>query len=90
MATVQLTLYVIANCDTAMKARRWLRAQIITYRFHDYHKAGIEEATLGRWITACGWAQLLNRHGTTWRNLSQTIRHNIDEASAAELMLVSW
>ena len=87
MATVSVTLYGIANCDTVKKARRWLKEQDVAYRFHDYHKAGIDEATLGRWIAACGWEQLLNRRGTTWRNLPQTIRHSIDEASATELML---
>ena len=36
-----VTLYGIKNCDTIKKARRWLEANNIDYRFHDYRVDGL-------------------------------------------------
>jgi alpha/beta superfamily hydrolase len=37
-----LDLYGIPNCDTVRKARKWLLAHDISYRFHDYKKEGVD------------------------------------------------
>jgi arsenate reductase-like glutaredoxin family protein len=37
-----LTMYGIKNCDTIKKARRWLEAHQIEYRFHDYRADGLD------------------------------------------------
>lgn len=81
------TLYGIPNCDTVKKARRWLAAHDIAYRFHDLRRDGLDEALLGQWIAELGWEALLNRRGTTWRQLPEATRATIDRASAARLML---
>ena len=44
------TLHGIANCDTVRKARRWLDDNDVAYRFHDFRKDGVDEATLQGWI----------------------------------------
>ena len=82
-----ITLYGIPNCDTMKKARAWLAEHGIEYLFHDYKKAGIDEATLRAWIDAVGWEILLNRRGMMWRKLPQDVRDGIDEASAIRVML---
>ena len=43
-----LTLYGIPNCDTVKKARTWLGDHGVAYAFHDYKKAGADEASLRR------------------------------------------
>ena len=35
-----ITVYGISNCDTVRKARRWLEAHAIEYRFHDLREDG--------------------------------------------------
>jgi len=82
-----ITLYGIPNCDTMKKARAWLAEHGIDYVFHDYKKAGIDEATLRGWIDQVGWEILLNRRGMMWRKLPQDVRDGIDEASAIRVML---
>jgi Spx/MgsR family transcriptional regulator len=82
-----ITLYGIPNCDTMKKARSWLAENGIEYAFHDYKKAGIDEATLRGWVAELGWETLLNRRGMIWRKLPQETRDGIDEASAIRLML---
>ncbi len=81
-------MYGIKNCDTVKKARRWLDAQQIAYRFHDYRADGLDAALLDTFIAELGWEALLNTRGTTWRKLDDARRESIQNApSAAELML---
>lgn len=81
-------MYGIKNCDTVKKARRWLDAQQIAYRFHDYRADGLNAALLDTFIAELGWEALLNTRGTTWRKLDDARRESIQNApSAAELML---
>ena len=82
----EIVLYGIANCDTIKKARRWLEASGIDYRFHDYRKHGLEPALLQQLVNGLGWEVMLNRRGTTWRNLPQSVRDGIDETGAMREM----
>jgi len=63
------TLYGIPNCGSVKKARDFFAAHHIPYSFHDYKKEGISKATLTSWCRQVGWEQLINRNGTTWRDL---------------------
>jgi Spx/MgsR family transcriptional regulator len=82
-----VTLYGIANCDTIKKARRWLEARDIEYRFHDYRKQGLPEDVLRRWVAELGWDELLNRRGMMWRKLPAETRDAIDAENAVRIML---
>jgi arsenate reductase len=81
------TLYGIPNCDTIKKARAWLDGRGVAYAFHDYRKAGVEEARLRAWVEAFGWEKVLNRAGTTFRKLPETDRQELDADKAVALML---
>ncbi len=82
-----VTLYGIPNCDTIKKARHWLAEAGVAYRFHDYRKDGLERTTLQQWIAELGWEALLNRRGTTWRQLDEQQRTSINAEQAVTLML---
>jgi Spx/MgsR family transcriptional regulator len=81
------TLYGIPNCDTMKKARSWLDGHGIAYRFHDYKKAGLDEAVLRAWVEELGWEALINRRGQMWRKLDPALREALDEAGAIRVML---
>ncbi|RXF74802.1 ArsC family reductase [Hansschlegelia zhihuaiae] len=81
-----VAIYGIKNCDTMKKARAWLDARGVLYRFHDYKAEGIDAATLKRWAGEVGWATLLNRAGTTFRKLPEGEKGGIDEGRALALM----
>ncbi len=85
MALVEL--FGIANCDTMKKARRWLDAEGVAYRFHDYRKEGLDSKMLAIWVERLGWEVLLNKRGTTWRKLSDAERADLDTEKAITLML---
>ena len=81
-----IQLYGIPNCDTVKKARTWLDEQGLDYTFHDYKKEGADRAELERWADAVGWEVLLNRRGTTFRNLDDADRADMDRGKALALM----
>ena len=81
-----IKIYGIPNCDTVRKARRWLDVQDVRYTFYDYKKEGTDPAKLAEWSDAVGWETLLNRRGTTFRNLPDIDKADIDRARAMALM----
>lgn len=87
---MSITLYGIANCDTVKKARTWLETHGIPYTFHDFKKAGLSDELIDHWLKYLDWETLVNRKGTTWRNLDTARKEAIiDVASARALMLES-
>jgi arsenate reductase len=82
-----VTIYGIRNCDTMKKARAWLEARGVAYRFHDYKVEGIDRARLEGWARDLGWEALLNRSGTTFRKLPEAERVGLTEARAIGIML---
>lgn len=82
-----LKVHGIRNCDTVKKALAWLDANGVAYAFHDYKKAGVDEAELRRWVAALGWEAVLNRSGQTFRKLDPAATRDLDEAKAVSIML---
>ncbi|MGQ9724319.1 MAG: ArsC family reductase [Tepidimonas sp.] len=81
-------VYGIPNCATVKKARAWLDAHGVAHAFHDFKKQGVPADRLDAWLAALGWETLLNRRGTTWRQLDEATRAAVsDVASARALML---
>tara|TARA_R110002153_G_scaffold6556_22_gene30123 strand:+ start:12716 stop:13060 length:345 start_codon:yes stop_codon:yes gene_type:complete len=81
------TLYGIKNCDTIKKARAWLTANNIDYSFHDYRQDGLDSAWLEQAEQVLGWELMLNKRGTTFRQLSEEQKQGVDKTAALALML---
>ncbi len=81
-----IDVYGIRNCDTVKKARDWLDAEGIDYRFHDFKLEGLDAATAEGWIRALGRDVVINRRGTTWRKLTPAQQAIGSDAEAAVLL----
>lgn len=89
-SAMTITLYGIPNCDTVKKARNWLADNHIDFTFHDFKKQGLDRATAAAWLEQRDWEVVVNRKGTTWRNLSDEQKAAVtDKASALALMLTT-
>jgi Spx/MgsR family transcriptional regulator len=75
-----VTMYGLEKCDTCTKARRWLDTRGIAHAFVDYKAKPVPGETLKAWAKALGWEALVNRSGTTWRNLPAIRRQPGSEA----------
>jgi arsenate reductase (glutaredoxin) len=80
-------VFGISNCDTIKKARSWLQTHDIDYAFHDYRKQGVNLDMLQSMAAELGWEAMLNRRGSTWRALPETVKSQIDEPAALQIML---
>ena len=73
--------------NTIRKAKKWLKAAGINFQFHDLRKDGLDTALLQKWVAQVGWEVLLNKRGTTWRQIPAERKDSLDEASATALLL---
>ena len=76
-------VYAIPNCNTVKKALDWLKANKINYTFHDYKKLGISSIQLNNWSKQVGWEALINKKGTTWKQLGPELQSTITNQKAA-------
>lgn len=80
-------IFGIKNCDTMKKARVWLDSHKIAYAFHDYRQDGADTELLSEFARHIDWTLLLNKRGTTWRQLDKAEQDAVtDEQSAIRLM----
>lgn len=82
-----MTVYGIKNCNTVKKALDWLNENNIEFEFHDYKTKGISESKLKEWSKQVGWESLVNKKGTTWRQLEDKVKDNVtNQTEAISLM----
>jgi len=81
-------LYGIPNCDTVKKARTWLQDHGIDFTFHDFKKQGLTPELLKSWLQDLDWTTLVNRKGTTWRNLPDERKAAIVDADSAMALML--
>ncbi len=83
-----MILYGIKNCNTVKSAVDWLKKNEVEFEFHDYKKSGIMASKLSEWSKQVGWESLVNKRGTTWRQLDEVVQKKItSEKAAIALML---
>ena len=64
------TIYGLKNCDTCKKATKWLDRFNVAYTFVDYRDSKPSPETLLEWAgKAGGFAPMINKSSTTWRQL---------------------
>ncbi|MDF1797151.1 MAG: arsenate reductase [Coxiellaceae bacterium] len=81
-----LKIYGIKNCDTVKKALKWLKENNIAHEFIDFKKSPPSTELIQQWCKQLDWELLLNRRGTTWRQLDEAQKTNVDQAKAIKLM----
>ncbi len=77
-----IIMYGIKNCDTIKKAQKFLESNNIDHEFHDFRVDGLNPIQLRAWIKELGWEKLINKRSTTWRNLPDETKENMDETLA--------
>ncbi|WP_108445285.1 Spx/MgsR family RNA polymerase-binding regulatory protein [Halomonas denitrificans] len=82
-----LTLYVIKNCDTCRRARKALDEKGIPFQVHDLREDGLSAPLLEHILHRVPLMEVLNKRSTTWRQLDDEEKENLDANSARELLL---
>ncbi len=84
-----IKVYGLKNCDTCRKALKWLAAENLTHAFSDFRADGLDPAQAARWLDTVGDEVLINRRGTTWRQLSEADRADLDRDKALALVIAN-
>ena len=80
-------MYGISNCDTIKKAKKYLTDNNQEFTFHDYRKNGISAELVNEFAAHIDWQDLVNKRGTTYRQLSDEQKQNLDKESALALLV---
>lgn len=86
-ADAMIRIYGIRNCDTIKKTLAWFDSQNANYVFVDYKKTPPTQDLLRAWLPHVGWENLLNKRGTTWRNIDDARKADLTPEKAIELMI---
>lgn len=82
-----LTLYVIKNCDTCRRARKALDARGIPFQVHDLREDGLSAPLLEHILHRVPVMEVLNKRSTTWRQLDDADKADLDANTARELLM---
>lgn len=82
-----MIVYTLKSCDTCRKAIKWLQESQITAEVRDIRKDGISDDTITNATTQLGWEKILNRRSTTWRNLDDNQKENLNAGKAIALII---
>lgn len=82
-----ITIYGIKNCDTVKKALKWLEAEGVDHKFHDFRKDGFDKALVESFAGALDLDVLLNTRGTTWRKIPDEEKAAMTAEKAIDLMV---
>ena len=63
-----------------------MEEQGVDYVFHDYRADGIDKKLIATWVKKHGWETVLNKRGTTWRQLDDKIKTTTDETTVVSLL----
>lgn len=83
-----MIVYGIKNCNTVKKSIDWLTNNNIEFEFHDYKSKGIATEKLEAWSKQVGWESLVNKRGTTWRQLNVDVQAKITNEKAAIALMI--
>lgn len=78
-----MILYGIPNCNTVKKAQDWLKANHLSFQFHNFKKDGITAEKLTEWFDVFGWEKVINKNGLTFKKLSKEEQAMINSPSQA-------
>ncbi len=81
-----ITLYGIKNCDTVKKARKWLTDHNVEHQFHDFRQDGLTQDKIESWLSQLDWTKVLNKRSTSYRQLTDDVKENINRDNLATLL----
>jgi Spx/MgsR family transcriptional regulator len=82
-----IKIYGLKNCDTCRKALKWMTAEGVRHEFADFRVNGLDEHQAAGWLAKLGHDTLINRRGTTWRQLPDDQKLDMDNDKALALVL---
>ena len=88
-----LQVYGIKNCNTVKKSLAWLSDHNFKYEFFDDKKGVLNKSLIRNWIDSMKsnytWENLVNKSGTTWKQLNDEIKNAVVTSDDAISIILS-
>ena len=81
-----ISMYGLKNCDTCKRVIKDLKNANIEFNFSDFRRDGLEFSKIAKWQQLLGYLTLINKRGTTWRDLNQSDKEYLTGKKAIALM----
>ena len=79
-----MKIFGIKNCDKIKKTILWCAQNSTMCEFHDYRVDGLDNHLLNSFLNQYNIEELVNKRSTTWRNLSDAQKDNLDSSTIIE------
>lgn len=79
-----MIIYGIKNCDKVRAAIKKCQFEGIAVQLHDFRVDGIDLTLVNDMLKDIDMTQLLNKRSTTWKQLPEAQRENVDASTLAE------
>lgn len=84
-----IQVFGIPNCGSVKKARTFFESNQIEYEFIDFKKQAMDPEMLKHWMEQVDWTSILNKKGTSYRQLSEAQKASIQSADAAANVILA-
>jgi arsenate reductase len=84
-----VTLYGFKSCDMVKKARNWLADNKVDHGYFDYRAEKLDPKTVDDWFARAGWETVFNRNSTSFKEMPDQEKTDIDQARAKTLILAN-
>ncbi|MEM1316855.1 MAG: Spx/MgsR family RNA polymerase-binding regulatory protein [Pseudomonadota bacterium] len=82
-----IKILTLKTCDTCRKALSFLDDNGIQIENHDIRRDGLPEELVHDVVTTAGWEEAVNKRSTTWRQLEDDDKQDLDNAKAIQLIV---
>lgn len=82
-----ITLFGISQCDSVKKTKQWFDSHQIQYVFQDLKKEPISAELLNTACEQLTWQKILNKRSTTYRQLPDELKNNLNESTVITTLL---
>ena len=82
-----MKIFGLRNCNTCIKALKWLRQSKVDFEYFDIREVQLTKFQIDTWANIVGWDKLVNKRGSTWRNLPTDIKENLNKEKLVRLVL---
>ena len=82
-----MKIFGLRNCNTCIKALKWLRQSKVDFEYFDIREVQLTKIQIDTWANIVGWDKLVNKRGSTWRNLPKEIKENLNNEKLVRLVL---
>lgn len=84
-----VTLYGFKSCDMVRNARKWLDQNGVSYDYFDYRSDKLDPKVVDGWFGRAGWETVFNRNSTSYKDLPESEKADIDEKKARTMILAN-